>query len=114
MTLVNSRMVRGRCPCGAEHATCGPPSTSQPVLETLEVAAVGGPLKKYTVTSASGVETVMKLNEQDARRYGLLEESEPQPAEPEAAATKPQAKKRAVSNKARSVHGKGGAGGGDD
>lgn len=69
---------------------------------------MGGPLKKYTVVSASGVETVMKLNEADARRYGVLEEPEP-------AAKEAPAKKRAAPNKARTAANKdGGAGGGDD
>ncbi|MEU0808793.1 hypothetical protein [Streptomyces sp. NPDC005970] len=38
-----------------------------------EVAAVGGPLKKYRVVSATGVETVMKLNSADAEARGLTE-----------------------------------------
>ncbi|MFF1709314.1 hypothetical protein [Streptomyces sp. NPDC058268] len=75
---------------------------------------MGGPLKKYTVVSASGVETVMKLNEADARFHGVLEEPDPA-AEPEAEPEKAPAKKRAVSNKARTAANKdGGAGGGDD
>lgn len=74
---------------------------------------MGGPLKKYTVVSPSGVETVMKLNEADARRYGVLEE--PAAEEPEAEEATAPAKKRATSNKARAVANKdGGAGGGDD
>ncbi|WP_338683941.1 hypothetical protein QD712_25830 [Streptomyces acidiscabies] len=73
---------------------------------------MGGPLKKYTVVSASGVETVMKLNEHDARFHGVLDEPDPEP-EPETAETAP-AKKRAVSNKSRTAADKGGAGGGDD
>ncbi|MCP9205505.1 hypothetical protein [Streptomyces cucumeris] len=32
---------------------------------------MGGPLKKYKVTSPNGVETVMKLNETDAESRGL-------------------------------------------
>ncbi|MEU9498246.1 hypothetical protein [Streptomyces sp. NPDC048196] len=39
-----------------------------------EVAAVGGPLKKYRVTSPSGAETVMKLNTADAEARGLGED----------------------------------------
>ena len=75
-------------------------------------AAVGGPLKKYEVTTQSGVKTVMKLNEDDAKRLGVLDEPEPEAAA--AGAEKPQAKKRAVSNKSRTAADKGGAGGGDD
>lgn len=69
--LFTRRSVGGRCPCGAEHAACGPPSTAVPVDERMEVAAVGGPLKKYRVVSAHGVETTMKLNEADAQQRGL-------------------------------------------
>ncbi|WP_326806650.1 hypothetical protein OHB04_02340 [Streptomyces sp. NBC_01775] len=76
---------------------------------------MGGPLKKYTVTTASGVETVMKLNEADARFHRVGDcRSEPSGEEQEAAPEKPQAKKRAVSNKSRAAADKGGAGGGDD
>lgn len=109
--LVNSRMVRGRCPCGAEHAACGPPSTSQPVLDQLEVAAVSGPLKLYDVVM-HGIPTRMKLNEADAKRYGatLIEAEEaPEPKQTVA----PPAKKRAPSNKARTAATKDGGAGGD-
>lgn len=73
--LVNSRTVRGRCPmCGAAHAACGAASDSTPVDERIEeVAAVGGPLKKYEVTTQSGVTTTMKLSEEDAKRMGVLD-----------------------------------------
>lgn len=80
---------------------------------------MGGPLKKYTVTMPSGAETVMKLNEDDAKRYnatlvGAEPEPQPEPEANEEPAPKPQAKKRAVSNKARAVANKdGGTGGGD-
>ena len=74
MTLLNSRMIRGRCPvCGGEHAACGPPSGSVPVDQRMEVAAVGEPLKEYEVTLPGGRTTTMKLNEADAERYGVLE-----------------------------------------
>lgn len=80
---------------------------------------MGGPLQKYDVTLPGGRKTVMKLNEADAERYGgTLVGGEPEPdSEPEAAeapAPKPAAKKRATSNKARTVANKdGGTGGGD-
>lgn len=74
---------------------------------------MGGPLKRYEVTTPSGAVTTMKLNEDDARRYGLLEAEKPAES-PEAESAKPQAKKRAVSNKARAASDKdGGTGGGD-
>lgn len=72
MTLFTHRTAEGRCPCGAAHAACGPPSDVVPVDANLEeVAAVGAPLKKYKVTSPWGVETVMKLNDGDAAARGL-------------------------------------------
>jgi hypothetical protein len=76
------------------------------------VAAVGGPLKKYKVTTPQGMETVMKLNEEDAKRL----DAEPADVQPQASAgAKPAAKKRTASNKARTTANKdGGAGGGDD
>lgn len=73
---------------------------------------MGGPLKRYEVTTPSGVVTTMKLNEDDAKRLGVFDEPEPEAAA--AGAEKPQAKKRAVSNKSRTAADKGGAGGGDD
>jgi hypothetical protein len=81
----------------------------------MEVAAVGGPLKKYEVTTPSGVTTTLKLNEHDARRLGVLDAPEP-PGQAEAdEPAKTPAKKRAVSNKSRTAANKdGGAGGGDD
>lgn len=75
---------------------------------------MGGPLKKYTVTSASGVETVMKLNQADARFHGVLGEPEPAPVAGEGEEKAP-VKKRATSNKARTAANKdGGTNGGDD
>lgn len=84
MTLFNSGTLRGGCPvCGEPHAACGSPSDSVPA-DRLEVAAMGGPLKKYEVTMPSGVTTVMKLNDADARRYGVLAEPASEaPSEPE-------------------------------
>jgi hypothetical protein len=115
-------MVRGRCPCGAEHAACGPPSTSQPVLENLEVAAVGGPLKLYDVVM-HGMPTRMKLNEDDAKRYNATPVDAPKvetqtetpdvPAQP--TETEIPGKARTARNKRRTPANKdGGAGGGDD
>lgn len=70
MTLFIHRNAGGRCPCGAENATCGPPSNVVPVDQLIEeVPAVSGPLKKYRVTRG-GVETVMKLSDDDAKRLG--------------------------------------------
>jgi hypothetical protein len=80
----------------------------------MEVAAVGGPLKKYEVTTPHGVKTTMKLNEDDAKRLGVFGEPESDAAEPAGGDEQPAAKKRAVSNKARTAASKGGAGGGDD
>lgn len=104
--------------CGGEHAACGPSSTSVPVDENWEVAAVGGPLKLYEVTLPGGRKTVMKLNEADAERYGAVPKDSSAPAAGAAKAEpepKPAAKKRTTSNKARPVANKdGGAGGGDD
>ncbi len=77
------RQVRGRCPCGAHNAACGPPSTSVPIDYPTQEAAVGGQLKKYTVT-LHGTQTVMKLNEADAERLGGVPLDAPEPeAEPE-------------------------------
>jgi hypothetical protein len=78
----------------------------------MEVAAVGGPLKRYEVTTPHGVRTTMKLNEDDAERLGVLDQ--PDSDSGEGSDDKPAAKKRAVSNKARTAASKGGAGGGDD
>lgn len=71
MSLFIHRNAGGRCPCGAENATCGPPSSVVPVDQLIEeVPAVSGPLKKYRVTRG-GVETVMKLSDADAERLGV-------------------------------------------
>lgn len=71
MSLFLHRNAGGRCPCGAENATCGPPSNVVPVDQLIEeVAAVSGPLKKYLVTRG-GVQTVMKLSDADAERLGV-------------------------------------------
>jgi hypothetical protein len=70
----------------------------------MEVAAVGGPLKKYEVTTAHGVKTTMKLNEDDAKRMGLLDSGK---GEDEQSAEEPAAKARASRNKARTAADKG-------
>jgi hypothetical protein len=110
------RQVNGRCPCGAEHAACGPPSTCVP-FDLPEEAAVGGPLRKYRITTAGGTETVMKLNPADAERLGGVPLD--QPAEPpsdendETAA--PRAKARPLAeNKARAGARNKAVGGGGD
>jgi hypothetical protein len=70
--LLTHRTVGGRCPCGAEHAACGPPSDTVPVDARIEeVAAVGGPLRKYNVRMPSGTQTVMKFNDEEANARGL-------------------------------------------
>lgn len=112
-----SRMVQGRCPCGALHAACGPPSTSIPVDSQTQEAAVGGPLKKYQVTMSSGVEAVMKLNEADAERLGGTPLEAPA-STPEATAPEVLGAKRrpAAANKARTTantKSAGGTGGAD-
>lgn len=76
---------------------------------------MGGPLKKYEVTTPHGVKTTMKLNEDDAKRLGVLDAPERDATGEVAEEADPApAKKRAVSNKARTAASKGGAGGGDD
>jgi hypothetical protein len=86
----------------------------------MEVAVVGGPLKKYEVTLPGGVVTTMKLNESDAIRYGVADQAEPEQAPPdtteepaaEETVAAPAAKKRAPRNKARTAPDKGEGGGG--
>lgn len=67
---------------------------------------MGGPLKKYRVTSASGAESVVKYNEADAERLGLtdadLVPERPAVAEVQLPGDEPKAKARGGSrNKAR-------------
>ncbi|MFJ8583624.1 hypothetical protein ACIRD2_03050 [Streptomyces sp. NPDC093595] len=78
---------------------------------------MGGPLKKYEVTTPSGVKTTMKLNGDDAKRLGVTADSpadEPA-AELESDAEQAPVKSRATRNKARTATGDkdGGTGGGD-
>lgn len=117
MTLFTRQTAGGRCPCGAAHAACGPPSTSVPVDQNIEeVAAVSGPLKKYRYTDDAGHQTVLKLNTADAERQGLTDEdlAEAAPvAEVKAVAQAPNKARTASQNKARAARSKGGAGGGD-
>lgn len=76
---------------------------------------MGGPLKKYEVTTQSGVKTTMKLNEADAKRLGVLNEPDQDNAEPAEETGQATPKARATRNKARTAANKdGGAGGGDD
>jgi hypothetical protein len=117
VTLFTRQTARGRCPCGAEHAACGPPSTVTPVdIPDQEVAAVGGPLNKYRFTTDAGHETVLKLNAADAELRGLtdadLADAAPS-AEGKAAAVAQNKARTTSSNKARAPRGKGGEGGGD-
>lgn len=75
MTFLIRHNRGGRCPaCGEQHAACGPPSGVTPFDIPEEVAAVGGPLRKYRFVSPSGAETVLKLNETDAERQGLTDD----------------------------------------
>jgi hypothetical protein len=109
VTLFTRQTARGRCPCGAEHAACGPPSTVTPIdVPIEEVAAVSGPLKKYRYTSEAGHVTVLKLSEEDAERHGLTDADLLDAPAPEAAAKA----RPAAQNKARGARNKGGAGGG--
>lgn len=78
---------------------------------------MGGPLKKYEVTLPGGRVTTMKLNEQDAERYGAIQGGQDAEASAEQE-TKPEetpAKTRSVRNKARAAAADkdGGTGGGD-
>lgn len=103
--------------CGVSGAACGHPSPSVGFEITEEVAVVGGPLRKYRVTMPNGVVTTMKLNDDDAERYGGVpldapdarhvgpEQDEPDTAGP------PAAKKRASANKSRTARTKAGGGG---
>lgn len=72
---------------------------------------MGGPLKKYKVTSPTGVETVMKLNAADAEARGLSEGDlvhaavgEPGPQEKAEAPVQNKAR-TASANKGRGVRG---------
>lgn len=107
-----SRTPSDRCPaCGAANAACGAPSDVVGVDAKWEVAAVGGPLQKYNYRSASGTETVMKLNAADAVRYGLTDEDlVDAPQEPETAPAPTGKARPASSNKARSGASNKGAG----
>jgi hypothetical protein len=117
VTLFTRQTARGRCPCGAEHAACGPPSTVTPIdIPDQEVAAVGGPLQKYWYTTEAGHETILKLNEDDAKLRGLSSDDlvDAQPTESEkAVTTAPNKARTGAANKARTPRGKGGEGGGD-
>jgi hypothetical protein len=95
----------------------------------MEVAVMGGPLKKYKVQTSSGAQTVLKLNDEDAARHGLTESDlaggaavkgqpdeqiSPKVVEEKAAPVAPNKARATSANKARTPRGtKGGAGGGD-
>jgi hypothetical protein len=81
----------------------------------MEVAVVGGPLKKYEVTTPSGVKTTMKLNEDDARRMGVLGGDQEADTAIAAESSEAPAKARNTRNKARTAAADkdGGTGGGD-
>lgn len=114
MTLFTHQTARGRCPCGAEHAACGPPSTVTPFGQNLEeVAAMSGPLKKYRYTSPGGSQSVLKLSAEDAEKHGLSDEDLVESGSAKTAAPEPNKARDTAANKARAPRGKGGAGGGD-
>lgn len=75
-------MVDGRCPvCDTADAACGPGAPTDPVITSDwgEVTPMqGGPLKVYDVQLGSTT-VQMKLNESDARRYGVWQEPTPPP-----------------------------------
>ena len=86
--------------CGSDHAACGDPSTTIAIDQRLEVATMGGTLKKYTVKMPNGTETVMKLNDEDVKRYG----DDATPADGSSAKSRPAANKaRTPANKAASA-----------
>lgn len=93
----------GRCAaCGAANAACGDASSDVVPADQLieEVAAVGGPLKKYNVVTPTGHKTVIKYNEADADRAGLTDADlvdEPGPAGAAGAVEVVEAKIRPVS-----------------
>ncbi|KOU41258.1 hypothetical protein ADK55_29145 [Streptomyces sp. WM4235] len=75
---------------------------------------MSGPLKRYRYANGAGHETVLKLNDADAERYGLTDEDLVESGSGEKAAEPDQNKARTASaNKARAPRGKGGAGGVD-
>lgn len=92
----------GGCPlCGAKHAACGQPSTSTPVDAFIRREPGVGPVRKYKVT-VNGSETVLKLNDEDAKAYPdaqLVDEPASQVAGDEDTAA--EAKSRTAGNKAR-------------
>jgi hypothetical protein len=80
----------------------------------MEVAAVGGPLQRYEVTTPSGVKTTMKLNLDDAERLGVLDDSRDEQTDSNApagdeqpAASTPSKAARSTRNKARTASDKG-------
>ncbi|KMS71757.1 hypothetical protein ACH49_24330 [Streptomyces leeuwenhoekii] len=81
---------------------------------------MGGPLETYEVTLPGGRVATMKLNEADARRYGVLDapDTGPDTETPDTAGqtteTETPTKARTTRNKGRTATDKGGAGGGDD
>ncbi|MFF5703399.1 hypothetical protein ACFY7H_12960 [Streptomyces sp. NPDC012794] len=76
---------------------------------------MSGPLKRYQVTTPSGVTTTMKLNAEDAERLGVSTEGSTKEAGgPAADATEAPAKARTPRNKARTAVDKDGGTGGDD
>lgn len=76
---------------------------------------MSGPLKKYQYKDDAGHETVLKLSDADAERYGMSEADvvgSTQAAEKKAVPEAPNKARTSAANKARATRGKGGAGGG--
>lgn len=92
--LLTSTTVGG-CPlCGANHATCGPPSTATPV-DILAAKESTVATQKYRVT-VNNHQTTLKLSAEDAKAYPgaeLVDESSDRSEAP--------AKSRRAPNKAR-------------
>lgn len=112
--LITSHTVRGACPaCGAQHAACGTASDTVPVDTNVKEAVVGAALRRYIVTTPAGVETLMKLNQEDAQRLGAVS-PDPEPEATSSESTPPPEEKTAAppANKARRVRGKAASGGG--
>jgi hypothetical protein len=77
-----------------------------PVDQNVEVATVGGPLERYEVTLPGGRVATMKLNEDDARRYGVLEKPKAE-AENSTEADVSSKSRTTTRNKARTASDKG-------
>lgn len=95
------RRVRGRCPCGADHAACGSAAPITAMGARGEVVDVqdGGELREYDVETG-GVTLRLRLSDADARKRGLLPEQQ-QPVQTASAPAK--TRKASAKNKRRDV-----------